>query len=66
MHTLSELRGAGFNLLEVIPPELESAARLGDARAGRWCASLNKLEGVGRRRFVLSGDDDTELRSRCE
>jgi hypothetical protein len=60
---LSELRGAGFNLQEVIPPELESAARLGRRTRG---AGLRQLEGVGRKRFVLSSDDDNELRSRCE
>ena len=59
----SELRGAGFNLQEVIPPELESAARLGRRTRG---AGLRQLEGVGRKRFVLSSDDDNELRSRCE
>ena len=30
----SELRGVGFNLQEVIPPELESAARLGRRTRG--------------------------------
>jgi hypothetical protein len=59
----SELRGAGFNLQEVIPPELESATRLGRRTRG---AGLRQLEGVGRKRFVLSSDDDNELRSRCE
>ena len=41
----SELRGAGFNLQEVIPPELESAGRLGRRTRG---AVLRQLEGVGR------------------
>jgi hypothetical protein len=59
----SELRGAGFNLQEVIPPELESAVRLGRRTRG---AGLRQLECVGRKRFVLSSDDDNELRSRCE
>ena len=59
----SELCGAGFNLKEVIPAELESAARLGRRTRG---AGLRQLEGAGRKRFVLSADDDNELRSRCE
>ena len=59
----SELRGVGFNLQEVIPPEFESAEHLG-RRTRR--AGLRQLEGVGRKRFVLSSDDDNELRSRCE
>ena len=59
----SELRGAGFNLQEVIPPELESAARLGRRTRG---AVLRQLEGVGRKMVVLLADDDNELRSRCE
>ncbi len=59
----SELRGAGFNLQEVIPPELELAAQLGRRTRG---TGLRQLEGVGRKRFVLSSDDDNELRSRCE
>ena len=59
----SELRGADFNLQEGIPPELESAELLGRRTRG---AGLRQLEGVGRKRFVLSSDDDNELRSRCE
>ena len=44
----SELRGAGFNLQEVIPPELESAARgWEDARAERGCVSLRVWDGRG-------------------
>ena len=59
----SKLRGAGFNLPEVIPPALEAAARPGRRTRG---AGLRQLEGMGRKRFVLSADDDNELRSRCE
>ena len=59
----SELRGAGFNLKEVLPAELEAAARGGRRRRG---AGLLRLEGMGRKRYVLSADEDTELRSRCE
>jgi hypothetical protein len=29
-------------------------------------AGLRSLEGMGPKRFVLSVDDDTEFRSRCE
>ena len=59
----SELRAAGFKLKEVLPPALEAAAR-GDMRTRG--AGLRSLEGMGPKRFVLSVDDDTEFRSRCE
>ena len=59
----SELRGADFNLQEVIPPALEAAARSGRRMRG---AGLRQLEGMGRKRFILSPEDDNELRSRCE
>ena len=59
----SELRAAGFKLKEVLPPALEAAARGGlRIRA----AGMQSLEGMGPKRFVLSVDDDTEFRSRCE
>ena len=61
----SELRGAAFNLQEVIPPALEAAARSGTFGRTRG-AGLRQFEGMGRKRFVLSPDDDNELRSRCE
>ena len=54
----SELRGAGFNLQEVIPPALEAAARSGRRTRG---AGVRQVEGLlGRKRFVLSADDDTD------
>jgi hypothetical protein len=56
----SELRAAGFKLKEVLPA-LEAAARVRTRGAG-----LRSLEGMGPKRFVLSVDDDTEFRSRCE
>ena len=56
----SELRGAGFNLQEVIPPALEVAARSGRRTRG---AGVRQVEGLGRKRFVLSADDDSDLRS---
>jgi hypothetical protein len=59
----SELRGAGFNLKEVLPPELEAAARGGKRTRG---AGLVRLEGMGRKRYILSPDVDTDLRSKCE
>ena len=59
----SELRSAGFNLQEVISPALEAAARSGRRTRG---AGLRQLESMGRKIFVLSADDDNELRSRCE
>ena len=49
----SELRGAGLNLQEVIPPVLEAAAQSGRRTRG---AGLRQLEGMGRKRFVLSAD----------
>ena len=58
----NELRAAGFTLLEVFPPELETAARRRSTRG----AGIRQLEGMGPRRFMLSMDDDTEFRSRCE
>jgi len=51
----SKLRGAGFNLQEVIPPALEAAARSGRRTRS---AGLRQVEGMGRKRFVLSPDDD--------
>ena len=57
----SELRAAGFKLKEVLPPALEAAARVRTRGSG-----LRSLEGMGPKRFVLSVDDDTEFRSRCE
>ena len=59
----SELRAAGFKLKEVLPPALEAATRGGMRTRG---AGLRSLEGMGPKRFVLSVDDDTEFRSRCE
>jgi hypothetical protein len=53
----SELRATGFKLREVF----EAAARVRTRGAG-----LQSLEGMGPKRFVLSVDDDTEFRSRCE
>ncbi len=57
----SELCVSGFKLREVFPPTLESVARVRTRGAG-----LRSLEGMGPKRFVLSVDDDTEFRSRCE
>jgi len=58
-----ELRAAGFTMREVIPPALESAARGGRPRCG---AGLRQLQGMGPERFVLSADNDNDLRSPCE
>ena len=57
----SEFRDSGFKLKEVFPPALEAAGRVCTRGAG-----LRSLEGMGPKRFVLSVDDDTEFRSRCE
>jgi hypothetical protein len=58
-----KLRAAGFKVKEVLPATLEA-----DARGGLWTqgAGLRSLEDMDPRRFVLSVDDDTEFRSRCE
>jgi hypothetical protein len=59
-----ELRAAGFKLTEeVLPPALEAAAR-GVLRTRG--VELRSLEVMDPKRFVLSVDDDTEFRSRCE
>ena len=60
---LSELRAAGFKFKEVLPPTLETDARGGMHTRG---SGLRSLEGMGPKRFVLSVDNDTEFRSRCE
>ena len=59
----SELRATGFKLKEVLPPALEAAER-GDIHTRG--SGLRSLEGMGPKSFVLSVDDDTEFRSRCE
>jgi hypothetical protein len=56
-----ELCAAGFKLKEVIPPALEESARVHTRGAGP-----RSLECIGPKRFVLSVDDDTDFRSRCE
>ena len=48
---------------EVLSPALEATARGGMLTRG---VGLRSLEGMGPKRFVLSVDDDTEFRSRCE
>ena len=59
----SELRAAGFKLQEVLPHSLEATVRGDICTRG---AGLRSLDGMGPKRFVLSVDDDTEFRSRCE
>ncbi len=56
----SEFRTAGFKLKEVFSPTLEAVAHVTRG------AGLRSLEGMGPKRCVLSVDDDTEFRSRCE
>jgi len=58
----SELRAASFTLREVFPPVLETAARCRSTHG----AGIRQFEGMGPKRFILSVDDDTEFRSRCE
>ncbi len=52
----SVLCAACFDLREVIPLQLEAAARGGQSQ----------IHGMGTRRYVLSVDNDNEFRSRCE
>jgi hypothetical protein len=59
----SELRAAGFDLREVLPLQLEGAARGGQRTRG---AALKQIHGMGTRKYVLSVDNDNEFRSRCE
>jgi hypothetical protein len=59
----SELCATGFDLREVIPLQLEVAAR--GARRTR-VETLKQIHGMGTRRYVLSVDNDNEFRSRCE
>ena len=59
----SELRAAGFDLREVLPLQLEAAAR--GVRRTRG-AALKQIHGMGTMRYVLSVDTDNEFRSRCE
>jgi hypothetical protein len=59
----SELCTAGFDLREVIPLQLEVTSRGGQRTRG---AALKQIHGMGTRRYVLSVDNDDELRSRCE
>ena len=59
----SELCAAGFDLREVIPLQLEAAAR--GARCTRG-AALKQIHGMGTWRYVLSVDNDNEFRSRRE
>ncbi len=51
----SELRAAGFDLREVIPLQLEAAARGGQRTRG---AALKQIHGMGTRMCVLSVDND--------
>ncbi len=57
----TELCAAGFNLKEVLSPALVAPARVHTRGPAQW-----SLEGMGPKRFVLSVDDATEFRSRCE
>ena len=61
----SELRGVGFKLTEVLPPELEGAARRRTRTRTRG-AGVARLEGVAPSQYVLDSSDDNDLRARCE
>ena len=57
----SELRGAGFDLQEVVPPALEAAARSDRRTRG---VGLRQFDGKRRKRVVLSANDDNKRRWR--
>jgi hypothetical protein len=59
----SELRDAGFDLREVIPLQLEAAARGGRRTRD---TTLKQIHGMGTSWYVLCVDNDNEFRSRCE
>ena len=59
----SELRGAGFRLQELIPPQLQCLAKSRNRRSG---AGLKQLQGVGPLKLLLHVDTDNDLRARCE
>ena len=56
----NELRSADFHLVEVRPPQLDSVAHGGHRTLG---VSLRKVQGVGNSTFVLSVENDHDLRS---
>jgi hypothetical protein len=59
----SELRAAGYDLREVLPLQLEAAAR--GVRSTRGVV-LKQIHDMGTRRYVLSVDKDNDFRSQCE
>jgi hypothetical protein len=59
----SELRAAGFDLREVILPQLETTARGG---RGTCDAVLKQIHVMGTRRYVLSMDNENEFKLRCD
>ena len=59
----NELGASGFKLNQVLPPTLEAPARTDLHTRG---SGLRRLEGMAPKSFVLSVDDDTDFRSRCE
>jgi hypothetical protein len=59
----SELRAADFPITEVSPIQLDTVAHGGRRTRG---AVVRKLKGVGNSTFVLSVENDSDIRSRCE
>ena len=47
-------------------PDVDTSRSPVDIRLHTRGAGLRSLENMGPKRFVLSVDDDTEFRSRCE
>jgi len=60
---VSQGHSRNSRLKEVIPPALDATGRGGFRTRG---PGLRSLEDMVPKRFVLSVDDDTEFRSRCE
>jgi hypothetical protein len=58
-----EKSALGFDLREVLPLQLEEAARGTRSTCG---VVLKQIHGMGTRRYVLTVDNDNEFRSRCE
>ncbi len=59
----SEMISAVSDLREVMSLQLEVVARGGRRTLG---TVLKQIHGMGTRRYLLSVDNDNEIRSRCE
>ena len=59
----SELHPVDFHLTEVSPLQLDAVTHGGRRTHG---AAVRKVQDVGNSTFVLSVENDTDFRSRCE